>query len=74
MLRISAHPRRYARDYNAASLLCHYFGYLRRNPDDPPDRDLAGYNFWLRQLDRTKDYRGITRAFLEADEYKRQIR
>jgi hypothetical protein len=74
LLHLSANPRLYQRDYNRAYLLCHYFGYLRRNPDDPPDRDLAGYNFWLGQLDRTGDYRGVTRAFIEADEYKRQIR
>jgi hypothetical protein len=74
LLHLSASSRLYARDYNSAYLLCHYFGYLRRNPDDPPDHDLTGYNFWLRQLDRTRDYRGVTRAFIEADEYKRQIR
>ena len=74
LLRLSASPLLYKRDYNRAYLLCHYFGYLRRNPDDPPDHDLAGYNFWLRQLDSTRDYRGVTRAFIEADEYKRQIR
>jgi hypothetical protein len=74
LLRLSADPHLYQRDYNRAYLLCHYFGYLRRNPDDPPDHDLAGYNFWLRDLDRTGDYRGVTRAFIEADEYKTQIR
>jgi hypothetical protein len=74
LLRISAHPHLSARDYNRAYLLCHYFAYLRRNPDDPPDHDLSGYNFWLAQLDRTRDYRGVTRAFIEADEYKRQVR
>jgi hypothetical protein len=74
LLRISASPRLYKRDYNRAYLLSHYFGYLRRNPDDPPDHDLAGYNFWLLQLDQSRDYRGVTRAFIEADEYKRQTR
>ena len=70
----NAHGRLNAAEYNAAYVLCHYFGYLRRDPDDPPDHDLTGYNFWLRQLDRTNDYRGVTRAFIEADEYKQQIR
>jgi hypothetical protein len=27
-----------------------YFGYLRRNPDDAPDSDMSGYNFWLSKL------------------------
>src|SRR6202007_136866 len=28
------------REYNTAYVLMHFFGYLRRNPDDPPDTDL----------------------------------
>lgn len=70
--RISADRRLFSREYNAAYLLCHYFGYLKRNPDEAPDHDLTGYSFWRQQLDRTHDFRGITRAFLESDEYKRQ--
>ena len=60
----------YAREYNTAYVLVHFFGYLRRNPDDPPDRDLGGLNFWRDSLDRWGDYRSISRAFLESDEYK----
>jgi hypothetical protein len=60
----------YARDYNTAYVLLHYFGYLRRDPDRPPDHDLAGYNFWLRDLNRTGDYRSLTRVFIESGEYK----
>ncbi|MFN2623463.1 MAG: hypothetical protein ABR611_11515 [Chthoniobacterales bacterium] len=70
--RISADPRLAAREYNFAYVLCHYFSYLKRNPDTSPDYDLTGFNFWREQLDRTRDYRGVTRAFLESDEYKRQ--
>ena len=28
-----------------------YFGYLRRNPDVPPDGNFNGFDFWLRKLD-----------------------
>jgi hypothetical protein len=70
--RISAERRPPTGDYNAAYVLCHYFAYLKRNPDDAPDRDFTGYNFWYRQLGRSRDYRGLTRAFLESDEYRRQ--
>lgn len=70
--KISGDRRLYLLEYNAAYVLCHYFGYLKRNPDDAPDHDLTGYNFWRTELDRTRDYRGLTRAFLEADEYKVQ--
>jgi hypothetical protein len=58
---VSANSQLFARDYNAAYVRLHYFGYLRRDPED---------DFWLRALDQTRDYRSITRAFLESDEYK----
>ena len=51
----------FAGDYNEAYVRLHYFGYLRRDPQD---------DFWLRNLERTRDYRSLTRAFLESDEYK----
>ena len=27
-----------------------YFGYLRRNPDDPQDAYYTGYYFWITKL------------------------
>jgi hypothetical protein len=41
----------YNKQYNSAFVLMQYFGYLRRNPDDPPDRGFGGYDFWLSKLD-----------------------
>ena len=61
-------------DYNTAFVLVHYFGYLRRNPDDAPDYNLAGFNFWLNDLNRTGDYRSMSRVFIEAGEYKDRSR
>ena len=29
-----------------------YFGYLRRNPNDPRDSDYTGYDFWLTKLNQ----------------------
>ncbi|HKP48170.1 MAG TPA: choice-of-anchor B family protein [Pyrinomonadaceae bacterium] len=40
----------YNQQYNSAFVLMQYFGYLRRNPDDAPDFDLTGYQFWLKKL------------------------
>jgi len=57
-------------DYNEAYVLIHYFGYLHRNPDDPPDTNLRGFNFWLQDLNQTGDYRSLTRSFIESGEYK----
>ncbi|HEX7176610.1 MAG TPA: hypothetical protein VF240_15200, partial [Pyrinomonadaceae bacterium] len=62
----------FSRDYDTAYVLTHYFGYLRRGPADPPDKDLDGFNFWLRILQRTRDYRSVTRVFIESGEYKDQ--
>jgi hypothetical protein len=70
--RMSADRQLLPHEYDAAFVLCHYFAYLKRNPDEAPDHDLTGYHFWLAQLERTHDYRGVTRAFLESDEYKQQ--
>lgn len=36
---------------NKAFVLMQYFGYLRRNPNDPQDIDHTGYDFWLHKLD-----------------------
>ncbi len=50
-----------------------YYGYLQRNPDDPPDFDLTGYNFWLKKLN---DFNGnfinadMVNAFLTSGEYR----
>jgi hypothetical protein len=62
------------KDYNSAYVLIHFFGYFHRNPDDPPDNDMRGFNFWLQDLESTGDYRSLTRAFLESDEYVNKSR
>jgi hypothetical protein len=37
---------------NTAFVLMQYFGYLRRNPNDPRDSDYTGYDFWLTKLNQ----------------------
>ena len=37
-------------EFNPAFVLMQYFGYLRRNPNDAPDSDYTGYDFWLTKL------------------------
>ena len=37
---------------NRAFVLMQYFGYLRRNPNDPQDSDHTGYDFWLTKLNQ----------------------
>ncbi|HEY0169530.1 MAG TPA: DUF4214 domain-containing protein [Pyrinomonadaceae bacterium] len=63
-------------EFNRAFVLMQYFGYLRRNPDDPPDTDLSGYNFWLGKLD---EFGGnyiaaeMVKAFITSIEYRRRF-
>jgi hypothetical protein len=38
--------------YNSAFVLMQYFGYLRRNPDDAPDNNFGGYDFWLDKMNQ----------------------
>ena len=60
-------------EFNRAFVLMQYFGYLRRNPSDPPDSDLSGYNHWLGKLnDFGGDYQKaeMVKAFLSSTEYR----
>ncbi len=63
-------PQFAAREKNRAVVLLHYFGYLRRNPDDPPDNDLSGMHFWIQGLQRDNDPDKLSRAFNESGEYQ----
>ena len=64
------------REKNPAFVLMQYFGYLRRNPEDPPDSDLSGYDFWLAKLNR---FGGnfiaaeMVKAFITSPEYRRRV-
>ncbi len=39
-----------AREINRGFVQMQYFGNLRRNPNDPPDGNFNGFNFWLNKL------------------------
>ncbi len=63
-------------EFNRAFVLMQYFGYLRRNPNDPPDSDFDGYNFWLGKLNQ---FNGnfvnaeMVKAFIVSGEYKQRF-
>jgi len=62
-----------AREFKPAFVLMEYIGYLRRNPDDPPDLDFGGFIFWLTKLDEFNgDFRRaeMVKAFLLSIEYR----
>ena len=69
LLKIVNDQRFVEKENDRSLLLLHYFAYLRRNPDDPPDGDLRGFNFWLRELDRYHDAGKISSAFQNSIEY-----
>jgi hypothetical protein len=71
LVRVAEDPRLVESERARSTLLLHYFGFLRRNPDDPPDNNLEGFNFWLGQLEQSKDPDRIALAFRDSFEYKR---
>jgi len=65
-----------AKEFNRAFVLMEYFGYLRRNPDDPPDNNLDGYNFWLNKLNQFNGNfvnADMVKAFIKSTEYRRRF-
>jgi subtilisin family serine protease len=61
---------------NRAFVLMQYFGYMRRNPNDPQDSDYGGYEFWLNKLNGANgDYVAaeMVKAFLAAAEYNQRF-
>ncbi len=58
------------KEENRSLVLLHYFGYLHRNPDDPPDKNLNGFNYWLREVDLSGDVGRLARGFMASGEYQ----
>jgi hypothetical protein len=62
-----------AAEFNRAFVLMQFYGYLRRNPNDAPDADYTGYDFWLGKLNQ---FNGnfvnaeMVKAFIVSGEYK----
>jgi glucose/arabinose dehydrogenase len=66
-----------AAETNRAFVLMQYFGYLRRNPDDAPNTDFSGYNFWLAKLDSFGgDFHAaeMVKAFISSIEYRQRFK
>jgi hypothetical protein len=68
----------FAAEYNPSFVLFEYFGYLRRNPNDPPDSNMNGYNGWLSILNASgaypnSNYNHNIDAFLQSIECRRRF-
>jgi hypothetical protein len=65
-------------EFNQAFVLMQYFGYLRRNPFDPPEQtlDYNGYDFWLNKLNSfgaNFQQAEMVKAFLSSAEYRQRF-
>jgi hypothetical protein len=63
-------------EFNRAFVLMQYFGYLRRNPNEAPDTNFDGFNFWLaklNQFDGNFINAEMVKAFLISGEYRQRF-
>jgi Calx-beta domain-containing protein/beta-propeller repeat-containing protein/uncharacterized protein DUF4214 len=79
----------YNQQFNAGFVLIEYIGYLRRNPNDAPDSDYTGFDYWLTKMNQAsipgedvrdeQDAMGresraeMVRAFIESIEYRQRF-
>jgi hypothetical protein len=64
------------REIRRAFVHMQYLGYLRRNPNDAPDNNFDGFNFWVTKLNQFNgDYlqAEMVKAFLMSLEYRRRF-
>jgi hypothetical protein len=65
------HKEPFIEKQQARSLvLLHYFAYLHRNPDDPPDNNLKGFDHWVKQIEMSGDSSKLAQAFMASFEYE----
>ena len=69
LLKIANDARLIEMQQDRSLLLLHYFAYLRRNPNDPPDRNFTGFNFWLQELSEHHNAGKIATAFQDSIEF-----
>jgi hypothetical protein len=70
-------------EFNRAFVLMQFFGYLRRNPNDPQDTDYTGYDFWLTKLNSftqpgddplvRAQKADMVKAFISSAEYRQRV-
>ncbi|HYE15983.1 MAG TPA: hypothetical protein VD968_16195 [Pyrinomonadaceae bacterium] len=72
LLKVAEDPRFVERERNRSLVVLHYFGYFRRNPDDPPDTGMFGVNFWVEDLERNNNPSKLSAAFMNSIEYQQK--
>jgi hypothetical protein len=70
LLKVANDDRLIEMQKDRSLLLLYYFAYLRRNPNDPPDHNLTGFNFWLQELAEHHNVGKIATAFQDSIEFQ----
>lgn len=73
---IAEHQNLVSAEFNRAFVLMQFFGYLRRNPNDTPDTDYTGYDFWLTKLNQfggNFQNAEMVKAFITSSEYRKRF-
>jgi hypothetical protein len=76
LLRITQNVSFVSRETNRSFVQMQYFGYLRRNLNDFPDANFAGFDFWLNKLNAFGgNYISseMVKAFITSGEYRRRF-
>jgi CSLREA domain-containing protein len=76
LLRITQNSIFQARELPRGFVQMQYFGYLRRNPNDQPDNNFNGFDFWLSKLIQFNgDYlqAEMVKAFITSLEYRKRF-
>lgn len=76
LLRITQNAAFQARELSRSFVQLEYFGYLRRNPNDAPDENFAGLDFWVNKLSQFNgDFlqAEMVRSFLNSSEYRQRF-
>lgn len=74
--RVAEDPALNELEKNRAFVTMQFFGYMRRNPNDPQDTDYTGWKFWLDKLNQANGNfvaAEMVKAFLTADEYRNRF-
>ncbi|HSE26438.1 MAG TPA: two-component regulator propeller domain-containing protein [Pyrinomonadaceae bacterium] len=75
LLDVTQNPIFQQREMNPSFVQMEYFGYLRRNPNDAPDGNFAGYDFWLSKLNQFGNFQDaeMVKAFISSSEYRQRF-
>src|SRR6185312_4555118 len=74
LLRVVEDSRFAEREKNRSLVLLHFFAYLHRNPDDPPDKNMDGLLHWVIEMDKGYAPAALSYAFASSFEHQRMLK